>query len=99
MTVSVRDAWSRARYAARSQERLGASGGFCCGGGADQGDARVGELLLKGGAAVALVGDEGLGAPGDAGVGDHVQARVAFVGFGAGESEGDRQAGRGGQQV
>ena len=74
-------------------------GGFCFGGGADEGDARVVELLLEAGAPVALVGNEGLGAPGDAGVGDHVQARVAFVGFRVGEGEGDGQTRRCCEQV
>ena len=50
--------------AQRPQERPARSGGFCFDGGADQGDARVCELLLEGGAAVALIRDEGLAAAG-----------------------------------
>ena len=85
--------------AQRPQEPLPGSGGFGFGGGADEGDARVVELGFEGGAAVALVGDEGLAAPGHVGVGDHVQADVAFVGFRAGESVGDGQPRRCCEQV
>ena len=45
--------------AERPQVRPARSGGFCFDDGADQGDGRVVELLLEGGAAVALIRDEG----------------------------------------
>ena len=85
--------------AQRPQEPPPGAWGFCSGGGADECDARGVELFFEGGAAVALVGDEGLTPPGHVGVSDHVQTDVAFVGFRAGERESDRQPRRRGEQV
>ena len=58
----------------------------------DQGDAGVGEFGLEAGSPVALVGDEGLADGGELTEGDHVQRSVTFVGLGAGEGVGDREA-------
>ena len=57
--------------AQRSQELSPGPGWFCFGGGPDQGDAGGVEVVFEAGSAVAFVGDEGLAALGDVGVGDH----------------------------
>ena len=54
--------------AQRPQEPPAGPWGLCFCGAADEGDARVVELLLDAGAPVALVGDEGLVPPGDVGM-------------------------------
>jgi len=48
-------------------------------------------VVCEAGSPVALVGDEGLAPPGDLGLGDHLEAGVALVGFGRGERVGHRQ--------
>jgi uncharacterized protein len=61
-----------------------------------------GEGLLEGGAVVVLVPDQGLAGPGGEQIGaggEHVQQHVAFVGFGAGQGERNRQPMQGGDQV
>jgi len=70
--------------AQRPQELGAGPWGFCAGGGPQHGDADVVEVGLEGLGAVALVGDEGLAWPAQAGSVDHGGADVAFVGFGAG---------------
>ena len=66
-------------------------GWFCFGGGSDEADPGLFEVFLEAGAAVAFVRHDGLAFAAYPGVGQHGGADVAFVGFGAGESEGDRQ--------
>ena len=63
---------------------------FCFGGGSDEADPSRLEVFLKGAALVSLVRHERLALAGYLGVGQHGRADVAFVGFGAGESERDR---------
>jgi len=75
---------------------------FAFAGWAQQDQVLGGEVGFEGGAVVVAVGDEGLPGPGggQGGVGvQDAQQGLAFVGFGAGQREGDGQAAEGGDQV